>query len=213
MSEIDKNIFCCMEEKWTWRKDDTNFKTFRGLSQETELLEVVKPHLEGSGVMVQAGGNCGMQIAKFAEYFDVVYTFEPDPINFYCLVNNLLYDNVIKLQCCLGDNHELVSMTTFDGETGGFYVNKNNGFIPTVKVDDMNLNRCDFIQLDVEGYQLFALKGALNTIQKFKPLICVEFDWLERYGHSRDEISKFLQDLNYEHVVNYTSDQIFRYKK
>jgi hypothetical protein len=122
MSKIDTKIFNLLEEKWVWRRDDTNLKTFHGLSEEKELLDKIKPYLTSNKVMVQAGGNCGMQIVKFAEYFDFVYTFEPDPINFYCLVNNLPYDNVIKFQACLGEHHELVSLETLEGEIGGFFV-------------------------------------------------------------------------------------------
>jgi len=213
MAKIDKNIFIELENKWVWRNDDTNFKTFRVLSSETELLEKVKPSLKGNKVVVQAGGNCGMQVVKFAEFFETVYTFEPDPINFFCLVNNLPYDNVIKFQCCLGDDHKMISMSPLKDEIGGFFVNENRGNIPTLRIDDLNLTSCDFIQLDVEGYQLFALNGAINTIQKFKPVISIELDWVERYNFSHRDIINFLTNLGYEKVDSYTSDHIYVYKE
>jgi len=213
MSKINKNIFIELENKWLWRKDDTNLKTFKVLSSETELLEKVKPFLKGTKVVVQAGGNCGMQVVKFAEFFETVYTFEPDPVNFYCLVNNLPYDNVIKFQCCLGESHKMISMNPLKDEIGGFYVNENKGNIPTLRVDDLNLSSCDFIQLDVEGYQLFALNGAINTIQKFKPVISIELDWVERYNLSHRDIINFLTKLGYEKVDSYTSDRIYVYKE
>lgn len=213
MSKIDKNIFIELENKWVWRNDDTNFKTFRVLSSETDLLEKVKPFLKDNKVVVQAGGNCGMQVVKFAEFFETVYTFEPDPINFFCLVNNLPYDNVIKFQCCLGDDHKMISMSPLKDEIGGFFVNENRGNIPTLKIDDLNLSSCDFIQLDVEGYQLFALKGAINTIKKFKPVISIELDWVERYNFSHRDIINLLTSLGYEKQDSYTSDRIYVYKE
>ena len=211
MAKFDDLIFK-IDEKWFWRKDDHNLKTYNGLSSETDLLKVVQPYLKGNKVVVQAGGNCGMQVVKFAEFFDTVYTFEPDPVNFHCLVNNLPYDNVIKFQCCLGDSHKMVSMTTLPFEIGGFYVNQNVGTTPTLRIDDLNLSNCDFIQLDVEGYQLFALQGAINTIQKFKPVISIELDWIERYNLSHRDIINFLTKLGYEKKNSYTSDHIYVYR-
>ena len=213
MSTFNKEIIIQLDNKWFWRKDDTNLKTYKVLSSETELLEKVKPFLKNNKVVVQAGGNLGMQVVKFAEFFETVYTFEPDPINFYCLVNNLPYDNVIKFQCCLGEDHKMVSMNPLQDEIGGFYVNENKGNIPTLRIDDLNLSSCDFIQLDVEGYQLFALRGAINTIQKFKPVISIELDWIERYNFSHRDIINLLINLGYEKVNSYTSDHIYIYKE
>lgn len=203
------DTICKINDKWFWRKDDYNYRTFIGLSKETQLLDIIKPYLKDNKVIVQAGGNCGMQVEKFAQFFETVYTFEPDPINFHCLVNNLPYTNVIKFQCCLGDQNKLVSMTTLPNETGGFYVNQNSGTIPTIKLDDLALERCDFIQLDVEGYQLFVLKGAINTIKKFKPVICIEHEWAHRYEVTVNDIISFLTSLGYYRVEKYTSDYIY----
>ena len=85
--------------------------------------------------------------------------------------------------------------------------------IPTLKVDDLNLSECAFIQLDVEGYQLFALQGANNTIKKFKPVISIELDWVERYNFTHRDIKSFLINLGYEKVDSYTSDHIYVYKE
>jgi FkbM family methyltransferase len=209
MKEINKDIYFNIEEDLLWRKDDVDQATFNILKNETELLEIVKPYLNGNEVVVQAGGNCGMQVRKFAEYFNFVYTFEPDPVNFHCLCNNLSYSNVIKMQCCLGDSHKLVSLSSFEGVTGGFYVNQAAGYIPTLMVDDLNLSHCNFIQLDVEGYQMHALRGAINTIQRFKPVISIEFDWVDRYEYTYNDLVNFFNNINYRKVASYTSDRIY----
>ena len=76
----DKLVF--LEDRWHWRSDDTDLKCFHGWKEENQLLNVLDKYLEKKNVMVQAGGNCGMQVDKFAKEFGMVYTFEPDPINF-----------------------------------------------------------------------------------------------------------------------------------
>ena len=48
----------------------------------------------------------------------------------------------------------------------------------TVKIetiDGLNLDRLDFIKLDVEGYECAAIAGGLATIQKYRPYIWVEY--------------------------------------
>lgn len=191
--------------------------TYEVLSKETELLETVKPFLSNNKVMVQAGGNVGMQLLKFAEYFDYVYTFEPEPKNFNCLNKNVNYKNVIKFQACLGEKHELQDLSIWGNEKvlecGGFHVGGNKPYIPTLTIDDLALQSCDFIQLDVEGYELFALRGAALTIEKYKPVICIEQYWIERYGHSLYELKKYLIGLGYYLETTYTTDYIYTYQK
>jgi FkbM family methyltransferase len=43
-------------------------------------------------------------------------------------------------------------------------------------VDELKLPRVDFIKIDVEGAELDVLHGASNTLEKFAPLIVMEFN-------------------------------------
>lgn len=172
-------------------------------------------------VMVQAGGNAGYFLRKYAAEFQTVYTFEPDPINFLCLsLNTILTDNVIKFQACLGDTHQLVSIKNQHfHDTGGIHITPNEEIentyrsIPTMTIDDLNLDECNLIQLDVEGYEYYALKGAEKTIEKFKPVICVEYyeDWTKRYSENRlREIEMFLSKWNYTFVDTFETDRVYK---
>ena len=80
-------------------------------------------------------------------------------------------------------------------------------------IDDLNLQNCNFIQLDVEGYQMHALRGATYTIQRFKPVISVEFDWIDRFEYSTNDILNFFNNIGYKRVSSYTSDHIFAFDK
>jgi FkbM family methyltransferase len=51
----------------------------------------------------------------------------------------------------------------------------NERVVDITSIDAMDLPRLDFLKLDVEGYEVPALTGAINTIQKHRPWIWVEY--------------------------------------
>lgn len=81
--------------------------------------------------------------------------------------------------------------------------------VPTLSIDDMvkekNLERVDFIKMDIEGAEVPALVGAKETIRRYKPklAICVY--------HKEDDlvtIPNLIKDLNpnYEFYFDYYTD-------
>lgn len=186
--------------------------TWNALNRELDHVSHIAPHLSKKNVMVQAGGNCGLVVRPFVDIFQKIYTFEPDPVNFYCLNLNLPFTNVNKIQACLGDSHQMVGLANiFDNDVGGYHVSQGDT-TPTLKIDDLELTECDLIMLDVEGYELNALRGGIETIKKYKPVICVEvFDeWLSRFDATSIKINDFFnQEINYTLVGKYSSDHIY----
>ena len=43
-----------------------------------------------------------------------------------------------------------------------------------ITIDSLDLKQCDYIKIDVEGAEILVLMGALNTINKFHPMIFFE---------------------------------------
>jgi FkbM family methyltransferase len=61
--------------------------------------------------------------------------------------------------------------------------------------------RVDWMKLDVEGAEVEVLKGAANTILKYKPNIQVENHIFKRASIA-DEVRQFLNELDYQEVGN-----------
>ena len=140
---------------------------------------------------------------------------QPDPINFYCLNQNVTSQNVIKMQCCLGNDATPVDTQHLirpdrPNDIGGVHIS-GTGFTPSIVIDNLNLPGCDLIQLDVEGYELNALLGAEKTIKKYSPVLCVEFceKWLNRYDASSDKVLGLLTEWGYIQIEEYGVDKIF----
>lgn len=208
-----KNEVVVKEGGWIWPKSDES--SWEGQNEYNNLAQYILPYVSNRDVMIQAGGNCGFILSTFVNHFNTIYTFEPDPINFYCLNQNVTSPNVFKIQCCLGKESTPVNTQQLDRpgrlrDTGGVHV-EGQGATLTIVIDSLNLPACDLIQLDVEGYELNALLGAVNTIKKYKPVLCIEFceKWLNRYETTSDNIETLLTELGYKYVELHGADRIY----
>lgn len=160
-------------------------------------------HIDRWGVVVQAGGCQGMYPRLFSNMFGRVYTFEPDPLNFFALALNCQKDNIIKMQAALGSECRLISVVrNVASNVGMNTVTDQVKLIPMLTIDTLNLDACDFIQFDLEGYEIHALKGAEKTIEQFKPVISCE--------RGNDEILDFLQKFGYSVVDHTVADTIYK---
>ena len=198
-------------EGWLWPSSDT--ACWEWLQSEKDIPEVLTTYCTETRVVVQAGGNCGFYVKPYAHLFDTVYTFEPNPQNFYCLCHNVEESNVIKLQACIGNKHQLVGITSKKKNVGVSRVGEFDGGYPTFTIDDLSLTTCDLIHLDIEGYELFALQGAIETIKLCKPIIALE--WLGHgtaYGVTQDDLLIFLTELGYKKIGSIYHDFIFSCK-
>ena len=190
---------------WVWVKEDTGAWDGPSMEWETTHKDAYLTHTIGRDVVVQAGGNCGLYPRLFAKYFRTVYTFEPDPLNFHCLVNNCQMDNIVKINAALGGTNEMVRVERGSmGNVGTHHTVKDqHGFVPQFKIDQLGLTACNLIQLDVESYEMHILRGAVETIEKYKPTISVE--------NSHGDIEALLKDRGYEFKVIVGSDSVYSY--
>lgn len=148
-------------------------------------------------VAVQAGGNCGIWPRYLAKKFSTVYTFEPELMNFLALNLNVPDQNVIRIQAALGDKARGISMIDAGKNIGAHRVG-SKGMIPVMRIDDMRLTACDLLQLDIEGYEVHALRGAVHTIDNCKPVIMLEDKGHHlKYGLGRNALNELLETLGY----------------
>jgi FkbM family methyltransferase len=191
---------------WFWLKADggPDGGAWQGPKEDWEwhhkkhILEYCKEF----NVVVQAGGCLGMYPRLLADMFKTVYTFEPDPINFYVLNLNTPYDNIIKTQAAVGAEDGFCSSIHRCATNAGMHQIENNaGVIPIIAIDNLNLPELDLLFLDLEGYEFPALTGAYETVFEFKPTLIME--------RPNQEVLDMIESMGYKQVAESRYDGVF----
>ena len=155
---------------------------------------------------VQAGGNVGVYPKILATHFERVLTVEPDPDNFACLRTNLTgVSNVQSLCAAFGEADGFSRLERWPGNVGAHRLIDGAAApdrqvipdIPIITIDALVRGPCDLIWLDVEGYEIRALKGAMMTIAREAPVIIVEDKGLTPGGRAGETVD-FIKLLGYE---------------
>lgn len=157
-------------------------------------------------LVVQAGGNCGMYARFYGNYFEEVYSFEPSPVNFLCLERNCQGKKYHLYPVALGEKSGncVITLPKRRFKNTGVYqvIERDDGNIPIISIDSLRLNRCDLIHLDIEGFEPHALRGAAQTIEKYRPVIILEA------GHGAEVI----ETMNYKLLEKLDMDWIYIYE-
>lgn len=142
--------------------------------------------------------------------FRKVYTFEADPLNFRCLAANVPHENVYKFNAAAGNQRGCVGLKRT--LNCGAHCVDGAGDIPTLRIDDLALPACDFLQLDIEGFEYQALLGAAETITAFHPLIMYEAKGkAAQYGTGKADIPEMLGTLGYRLVLQINADWVWQW--
>jgi FkbM family methyltransferase len=150
---------------------------------------------------VQAGGHVGLWPRRLSAKFARVVTFEPEAANFACLLRNIEgISNIEAHQHILGEAFGTASLDFNARNTGGHKpIYNGNGDRTMVSIDTYNLDDVDLLCLDIEGGELPALKGAVETLKRCKPIILTEMRGHgERLGYSDADLVKWIKAHGYK---------------
>ena len=168
-------------------------------------------------IVIDGGGCWGDTALYFAHEVGSqgkVYSFEFVPANLEILEKNLNLNPLLKprievIKNALLDKSEQ-SLYYFDNGPGSKVSpdkQSNEDFrVTTISIDDFvqqnNLKKVDFIKMDIEGAELNALNGAVDTLRKFRPKLAISL-----YHHLDDftNIPQFIAslDLGYDFYLGH----------
>lgn len=130
-------------------------------------------------VFVDCGAYVGDTIDSFRKYmggYKKIIAFEPDKYNCHKIKEYLEKENISNVQvvnAAVGNENKEVTFNNLG--TAGSSVIQDEGIekIQQVRLDDAIQEPITFLKMDIEGFELDALKGAENTIKTHKPRLAI----------------------------------------
>jgi len=162
------------------------------------------------------GGHVGTWSVPMAQYKDteMIYAFEPNERVRECFVENTLpfKDKVKVFNVALGNEAGFAWLDIEEENTGNtrIWIDDETP-LKTVEVrtlDSFELKDIDYIKIDVEGFELPVLQGAVKTIKESKPFIHVEMK-TKRMLDKREDFEKFFKMINYKMILRTGSEELY----
>lgn len=180
------------------------------------LLSFLKPGYVGLDVGANVGWHTLLMAMKVGREGQIL-AVEPNPSVRQVLVNHIKLNRLSQVRVlpyALTDHDgtmEFVGPLAEDSGSGdGFIVTdpgKVGGSVIHVEarsfdtlLPTLDLQRLDFVKMDIEGFEYRALLGMRTAMARFRPVIALEFNaaYVHRCGASRDDIGKLLDEYSYQ---------------
>jgi FkbM family methyltransferase len=167
---------------WWLPDGDTHFAAYLAASggqyQEAQRRATLK-HCRRRRVALDVGAHVGFWSRQLVTEFDTVHAFEPVAEFRECFVRNVAAANVQLQPFALGNTACRAKIEVASGNTGMTrIVDVGDEGVEVRTLDSLSLGVVDYIKLDVEGFELFVLEGAHETLLRCRPVLT-----LEQKGH------------------------------
>lgn len=145
------------------------------LTYQWDKLQAALRWVKAWRVAVDVGAHCGLWSMHLYPRFRELHAFEPVAAHRQCWEANMgaERDGALLYPFALGETEGKVAIYTAPTSSGDSWVD-GEGDIPMRRLDDFDLQYVDFMKLDCEGYELFALRGARETLGRCRPCVIVE---------------------------------------
>ena len=182
---------------------------------EQGTTEFIQQFLHQDDVIFDIGANIGYitLLAATSAEAGKVYSFEPLPKTFERLAQNVGFnphlDNITILNRAVSDENGHVILNSFEnlhhGHSSISKLDRNDHVEYRVAsttidnfVDEMNLQRLDFMKIDVEGAERLVFAGAKNTLANLEPTVLIEMneETANANGFQCHELLEFLSSID-----------------
>lgn len=208
--------------KYFWRRSDPRTAIACLVTEgEYESLEteILKYFAINSSTFVDVGANVGYYVVELSNFLGAkaeIHAFEPVPESFAQLMSNVELNEISTLTKC----HQLAisdsegSIRLYQPKSSGSSASSARNLHPSEDVEEIDvstttldiyiesqkLTTFDLLKIDVEGAELFVIRGALNSIKQFKPVIFAELlrKWSAHFNYHPNEVLRLLLPLGYK---------------
>ena len=166
-------------------------------------VNLVRSIVRPGDTLIEVGSNLGTHTVPLAKWLGSqgrLYAFEPQRLVFQLLCANLVANQVHNVWAYnaavdRAPGYTVVPEIALDAayNFGAVRVGAQAGTaVPVATIDSLELDRVDFIKIDAEDCEPAVLLGAVQTIDRFKPPLLIEYN-----NHMRAEINRVLRLFPY----------------
>jgi len=209
VKQFDGKIVTFFTENKLWVKAYENGKN----AWEKRNWAYAQKIVQKPDVVLDIGANIGQEMLYYTGWANRIISFEPNPATFEVLKQNVDQNNIknVRLeQLGVGSGPAKAFINLIRGNEGRSFVTavptKVSHEITIVAIDDVDIGEgsVDFVKMDVEGFELRALHGMKNLIDKHNPVFQIEAqdENLSRCGVTSVDIWDFFIDRGYVATIN-----------
>ena len=186
--------------------DDNAFRNHIGngaIFEQDMIRGMLEPYVKRSKYIFDIGAHCGHHTMAYSTFNPEaeIHSFEPQSLMFKMLNINVMNNsercmNVRTYNLALSNKHTNGEMEK-GSNGGGGYIGKGGEPIKMITLDSLNVKGCDYMKIDVEGHEPLVLEGAIETIKKYRPVICFEDVDFLRNRMTEKNSHQILKDLEY----------------
>jgi FkbM family methyltransferase len=157
-------------------------------------------------VFVDVGANIGIYSFINKDKNFKIYAFEPNPVAFLALQENLKLNNtnteIFDVACGSEEGNLFLTPVDIIWQAGLVSITDTKTFLPTkvVKIDDIVKEKVTHVKIDVEGFEPEVLKGMERILMENTPTIFLEIneEFLKAYQWDTKLLLEYLDSLGYD---------------
>jgi len=183
---------------------------------DAHILELAKKYIKPNTIVLDLGSNFGQLGILFSKTFPnvEVYCFEASQYIYEILKKNIKLNNAnakplnhiisdesnikLKIQSANLKNYNTYGSNKIEKAENNS--KKNYEEVEVKKIDDFDYDKkISFMKIDIQGYDLMALKGAKRTIKTHKMPIVFEYtpEFAEELKYSFKDFEDFINEIDY----------------
>ena len=174
--------------------------------------------------IVDVGAQSGLY-SLFAKFLpnSIFYSFEPYSPTYDLLNENLILNNITNVNIYnmgLSNKTGYATLNTCMSHNGLHtmgdilkrFKDVNKIKVKTITMDDFFFNNnisIDYLKIDTEGFEYWILLGGTNTINKYKPIIQLEWNIInmEQCGVTESMLNNLMNELCYIDITKDSNEE------
>jgi FkbM family methyltransferase len=183
------------------------------------IVSTALDYVKKGTTILDIGSNFGQMAILFSNAVGetgTVHAFDADDFIFSILQKNIIANNKENIISHFGAVHNINDITLYFpiqdfnrfesyGSYGIDFKNKKGRPVKTFTIDSLNLTEpISFMKVDVQGGDLYAMQGAVETIKRNKMPILFEYESL----FEEDTKIKFQHYVDFVNEINYKFEKI-----